>query len=107
MKTIAALSLLTLATAPAVAGEPDNLVLPRGFHTNVVAKGVGLGRHLAIHGNDIYVSTNTARDAAPVRINALRLDRDHKVSETQHFSTVSNGTSIRFYKNALYAASPT
>ncbi|MBS0281968.1 MAG: PQQ-dependent sugar dehydrogenase [Proteobacteria bacterium] len=107
MKMFAAVSLLALAASPAIAGEPDNLVLPRGFHASVVAEGVGQGRHLAVRGNDIYVSTNTARDAEPVGIIALRLDADHKVVETQHFSTVANGTSIRFYKNALYATSPT
>jgi len=107
MKMFAAVSLLALAVSPAFAGEPDNLVLPRGFHASVVAEGVGLGRHLAIRGNDIYVSTNTARDAEPAGIIALRLGADHKVIETQHFSTVANGTSIRFYKDALYATSPT
>ncbi|MBN9545240.1 MAG: PQQ-dependent sugar dehydrogenase [Alphaproteobacteria bacterium] len=107
MKMFAAVSLLALAVSPAFAGEPDNLVLPRGFHATVVAEGVGQARHLAIRGNDIYVSTNTARDAEPVGIIALRLGSDHKVVETQHFSTVANGTSIRFYKNALYATSPT
>jgi len=108
MKMLAALSLLALAASPVLAAEPDNLVLPRGFHASIVAEGVGLGRHLAIRQNgDIFVSTNTARDGEPTGIIALRLDRDHKAVETQHFGTVANGTSIRFYKNALYAASPT
>ena len=30
-----------------------------------------------------------------------------KLVDTQHFGTVAGGTGIRFYKNALYAASPT
>jgi glucose/arabinose dehydrogenase len=107
MKMFAAVSLLALAASPAFAGEPDNLILPRGFHADVVAEGVGPARHLAIRGNDIYVSTDTPRDAQPVGIIALRLGPDHKAVETQHFSTVANGTSIRFYKNALYATSPT
>jgi len=108
MKMLAALSLLALAASPVLAAEPDNLVLPRGFHASIVAEGVGLGRHLAIRQNgDIFVSTNTARDGEPTGIIALRLDRNHKAVETQHFGTVANGTSIRFYKNALYAASPT
>src|ERR1700712_1299660 len=103
MKTLAALSLLALAASPAFAGEPDNLVLPRGFHASVVSEGVGQGRHLAIRENgDIFVSTNTARDAEPTGIVALRLDRDHKAVETKNFGTVAGGTSIRFYKNALY-----
>jgi len=108
MKTLAALSVLALAISPAAAAQPDNLVLPQGFHASVVAEGLGLARHLAIRQNgDIFVSTETARDAAPEGIIALRLDRDHKAVETQHFGTVANGTSIRFYKNALFAASPT
>ena len=56
---------------------------------------------------DIFVSTNTARDGAPTGIVALRLDRDHKAGGDANFGTVAGGTSIRFYKNALYAASPT
>ena len=48
MKTLAALCLLTLAMSPAMAAEPDNLVLPPGFHASVVAEGLGLARHLAI-----------------------------------------------------------
>src|ERR1700733_135579 len=108
MKTLTALCLLTLAIPSAMAAEPDNLVLPQGFHASVVAEGLGLARHLAIRSNgDIFVSTITAKDAAPTGIVALRLDRDHKLIDTQHFSTVADGTSIRFYKNALYAASPT
>lgn len=108
MKTIAVLSLLALATTPAMAAEPDNLVLPLGFHAQVVADGVGPARHIAVRSNgDLYISTRTARDAAPVGIIALRLDRDHKAVEIQHFGTVAGGTGIRFYKSALYAASPT
>src|SRR5665213_1607803 len=100
MKTLAALCLLTLTMSPAAAAEPDNLVLPHGFHAGVVAEGLGLARHLAIRPNgDIFVSTRTARDAAPVGIIALRLDRDHKVAQTEHFGTVADGTSIRVYKN--------
>ena len=44
---------------------------------------------------------------APTGIVALRLDRDHKVIATEHFSTVAGGTGLRIYKDALYAASPT
>jgi glucose/arabinose dehydrogenase len=108
MKTIAALSLSALAATPVLAAEPDNLVLPLGFHAQVVADGVGPARHIAVRPNgDLYISTRTARDAAPVGIIALRLDRDHKAVEIRHFGTVAGGTGIRFHKNALYAASPT
>ena len=108
MRTISAALFLALAVTPALAEEPDHLSLPPGFHASVVAEGLGLARHLAIRSNgDIYVSTLTERDAAPAGIIALRLDRDHKLVETEHFGTVANGTGIRIYKDALYAASPT
>jgi glucose/arabinose dehydrogenase len=100
---------LVLAAAPAWAAEPDNLVLPPGFHASVVAEALGPARHLAIRDkNDIYVSTRSEREPAePLGIIALRLGRDGKVVETEHFSNVSGGTGIRFYKGALYADSPT
>lgn len=106
---LTALAGLLLVSAPAWASEPDNLVLPPGFHASVVAEALGPARHLAIREDgDIYVSTRSDRDAAAAPgIIALRLGRDHKVVETEHFSTVSGGTGIRFYKGALYADSPT
>jgi glucose/arabinose dehydrogenase len=109
MNKFALLLPLALASVPAWAAEPDNLVLPPGFHASVVAEGVGPARHLAIRDNgDIYISTRATReDAAAPGIIALKLDRDHHVTDTQHFSDVSGGTGIRFYKGALYADSPT
>jgi len=107
MKRLALLLPLAFASLPAWAAEPDNLVLPAGFHASLVAEALGPARHLAIRDNgDIYVSTRSEREA-PLGIIALRLDRDHKVVETEHFSTVNGGTGIRFYKGALYADSPT
>ena len=46
-----------IASGPALAAEPDGLILPPGFHASVVAEGLGPIRHMAIRGNgDIYVS---------------------------------------------------
>ena len=108
MKRLAIFLPLVLAGTPAWATEPDNLVLPPGFHASVVAEALGPARHLAIRDkDDIYVSTRSEREpAAPLGIIALRLGRDGKVVETEHFSTVNDGTGIRFYKGALYVASP-
>ena len=105
MKRLALLLPLVWAVSPAFGAEPDNLVLPPGFHASVVAEALGPARHLAIRDNgDIYVSTRSERDPALVLgIVALRLDRSGKAVETEHFSTVSVGTGIRFYKGALYA----
>ena len=109
MKRLALLLPLVLAVSPAFGAEPDNLVLPPGFHASVVAEALGPARHLAIRDNgDIYVSTRSERDPASAPgIIALRLDRSGKAVETEHFSNVSGGTGIRFYKGALYADSPT
>lgn len=108
MKKLAAALLFAFA-APAAAAEPDGLILPPGFHASIVAEGVGPARHLAIRDNgDIYISTRNGREAtATTGIIALKLDRNHKAIDTEHFSTVEGGTGIRFYKGALYAASPT
>jgi glucose/arabinose dehydrogenase len=99
---------LGIANGPALAAEPDGLILPPGFHASVVAEGLGPIRHMAIRGNgDIYVSTNHRRDQPSTGIIALRLGPDHKATQTEHFGTVDQGTGIRFYKGALYAASGT
>jgi glucose/arabinose dehydrogenase len=108
MRMLAAALLLTAIAAPALAAEPDGLKLPFGFHAQVVDEGVGPGaRHLAIQGDDLYISTRAERGATtPPGVIALRLGKDHKAADVQHFSTVNDGTGIRFYKGALYAASP-
>ena len=59
MKAVFAALSLTLASpalaSPALAAEPDNLVLPPGFHASVIAEGLGAARHIAIRDNgDIY-----------------------------------------------------
>ena len=94
------------AAGPLSAAEPDNLVLPAGFHASVVAEGLGPVRHLAVRDNgDIYVSTSHRRDQPSAGIIALRLGPDHKAAQIEHFSTIDQGTGIRVYKGALYAAS--
>jgi len=99
---------LVVVSAPALAAEPDGLTLPPGFHASVVAEGLGAVRHMAIRGNgDIYVSTRHGRDQASAGIIALRLGPDHKPAQTEHFSAVDQGTGIRIYRGALYAASGT
>jgi glucose/arabinose dehydrogenase len=108
MKTLAAIFAVSLAALPALAQEPDGLTLPKGFHAEVVADGLTGARHLAIRDNgDIYVSTNHGRNAPSVGIYALHLGTDHKAVDTQHFGTVDQGSGIRIYKGALYAASAT
>jgi glucose/arabinose dehydrogenase len=96
-----------LAAAPAHAAEPDGLVLPSGFHASVVADGLGPIRHMALRGNDIYVSTRHGRDQPSLGIIALRLGPDHKPLQTDHIAGVDQGTGIRIYKGFLYAASGT
>ncbi|MBW8869705.1 MAG: PQQ-dependent sugar dehydrogenase, partial [Acidobacteriales bacterium] len=90
--------------APAWAAEPDGLTLPSGFHATVVADGLGPIRHMALHGNDIYVSTRHGPNAPSVGIVALRLGPDHKVLQTEHIAGIDQGTGIKVYKNYLYAA---
>lgn len=109
MKSFAAILLLSIAVTPALADE-SGLTLPSGFHATIVADGLGAGaRHVAVRSNgDIYVSTRRDRQqASPVGVIALKLDRDRKVIETQHFGNVDGGTGMRLYNGALYVASQT
>jgi glucose/arabinose dehydrogenase len=96
---------LTTAAAPAFADEPDGLKLPKGFHAQVVADGLGSIRHLALRGNDIYVSTQRAGAAPSMGVIALRLMPDHTILQNTHFGSVDGGTGIRIHNGALYVAS--
>jgi glucose/arabinose dehydrogenase len=92
---------------PVLAAEPDGLILPPGFHAEVVADGLVGARHVAVRGNgDIYVSTNTLRGQPPRGIYALRPGPDHSAKAIA-FSSVAGGTGIRIQDGALYAASGT
>src|SRR5579872_233262 len=105
MKTLAAALLLTIAATPVLAGESAGLMLPPGFHATVVADGLGAGaRHVAVRGNgDIYISTRKAREQAePAGVIAVKVDKDHKAAQTEHFGAAEGGTGMRLYKGALY-----
>lgn len=108
MKIIAIAVALSCVALPAFAAEPDGLTLPPGFHATIVAEGLGnMVRHMAFAGpNRLYVSTERqGKDAPNAGIIALHLNGHHVADQTEHFSTVDNGTAIAFYKGALYAGS--
>ena len=108
IRLLAAAVFATLVVTPALADEPDGLVLPQGFHASVVADGLTGIRHMAIRGNgDIYVSTRRGRDQPPSGIIALHLGPDYKAATAQHFGSIDGGTGIRIYHDTLYAASNT
>jgi len=96
-----------MAAAPALAAEPDGLILPAGFHATVVAEGVGPVRHMAVRGNDIYVSTRHGPNAPSVGIIAIRMGADHKAVDTKHIAGIDQGTGIKVYNGYLYAATGT
>ena len=97
----------TAAISNVALADDSGLTLPPGFHATVVAPELGRARHIAIRANgDIYISTLSERGGTSGII-ALHLAPDHSVAERKDFSAVSNGTGIGFYKDALYAASPT
>jgi len=106
-KTLSVAFIALCAAAPALAAEPDGLTLPPGFHASVVAEGLGSIRHMALRGNDLYVSTRHAPTAPSVGIIALRLGPDHKPVQTEHIAGVDQGTGIRIHKGMLYAATGT
>lgn len=100
-----AFGLCFFLAVPAFAQEPDNLILPPGFHASVVAEGLGPLRHLAVRPNgDIYASTG-GEGAKPQGLMAIALGPDGKVAQVQHFSDVNGGTGIGLYHGMLYAAS--
>lgn len=95
-------------SSPTWAEEPDNLILPPGFHAHVVAEGLGPSvRHLAFRDKDrLYVSTERqSKDALDEGIIALHLSPQGKADRVEHFSGVDDGTGIAFHDGALYAAS--
>lgn len=102
-----ALGLSLFLVVPAAAQEPDDLILPPGFHASVVADGLGPLRHLAVRANgDIYASTG-GEGGKPEGLVAIALGPDGKVARSEHFSTVNGGTGIGLYHDMLYAASGT
>jgi glucose/arabinose dehydrogenase len=106
MKSLFAVCTLVLAVGIAVAEEPDGLKLPPGFHSTVVAEGIGPVRHLAVRANgDIYVETPVDKQNSGTGIIALHLDANHRADQITHFSDVDGGTGIGFYGGALYASS--
>jgi glucose/arabinose dehydrogenase len=106
-RTLSVAFIALLAAAPALAAEPDGLTLPPGFHASMVADGLGPIRHMAVRGNDLYVSTRHGPTAPSVGIIALRLGPDHKPVQTEHIAGVDQGTGIRIHKGMLYAATGT
>src|SRR3569833_1430873 len=104
-RTMLLACVLTAATLPAIAAEPDGLILPKGFHAQVVAEGLGPIRHMALRGNDIYASTRKTPNQPAMGIIALRLAPDFKPLQTEHFGSVDGGTGIRIHNGALYASS--
>ena len=100
-------SALLLAGSPVLAAEPDGLILPSGFHASVVADGLGPIRHMALRGNDIYVSTRHGNTQPSIGIVALRLGPDHKVLQTEHIAGIDQGTGIQIHKGMLYTANGT
>ncbi len=109
MKKLICAAALLCGAVPAFAQQPDGLILPKGFHAQVVADNLGPIRHMALRGNDIYVSTRHGAKAPSVGIIALRLAPDHTVLQKANFGvgTADQGTGIKVWKGHLYAASGT
>jgi len=79
--------------------------LPPGFHASVVTETIEGARHLAFRDNgDLFVSTRGTKASGIV---AIHLNADHKAQKLETFGSVTGGTGIRFYRDALYATSPT
>src|SRR5262245_22671849 len=101
------LLLAVVISFPGLAFAQDApLKLPPGFSATIVADGLVNARHIAIRGNDIYVSTNHSNaDPGPQAIHAIRLGPDHKPVQVTTLGNVWGGTGIRVHDGFLYAAS--
>jgi len=97
-KTLSVAILALLAAAPALAAEPDGLILPKGFHATVVGENLGPIRHMALRGHDLYVSTRHGQNQPSAGIVALRLGPDHKPMQTDKIAGLDQGTGIAVYK---------
>jgi glucose/arabinose dehydrogenase len=96
-----------LFALPGIAAAQE-LKLPPGFTATLVTDGLANARHIAVRGNDIYVSTNTTRTVTrPQAIWAVRMGLDHKAAQVTSFGNVWGGTGIRIHDGALYAANGT
>ena len=101
------LLLAALLLAPRTIAAQE-LNLPPGFTATVVTDGLVNARHLAVRGNDIYISTNsTPAKPEPQAIWAVRMGPDHKATEVTSFGKVFGGTGIEIHEGALYAANGT
>jgi hypothetical protein len=88
--------LLLIVTFTVAADTNDGLVLPPGFHADVVYEGSGPARHLAVRANgDIYVTTqlppfSTYDPALNRGILALRdTDKDGRIDHVESFRGAS------------------
>ena len=105
MKRLLLFAVLTAMPGIAAAQE---LKLPPGFTATRVSEGIANARHIAVRGNDIYVSTNSVAARPGTRaIHAIRLGPDHKPVQSTTFGNVWGGTGIRVHNGALSAASAT
>ena len=84
--------LAILSGIPGLAAAQE-LKLPPGFTATLVTDKLANARHIAIRGNDIYISTNhTQADPGPQAIWAVRMGPDHKAAEVTSFGNVWGGT---------------
>jgi glucose/arabinose dehydrogenase len=99
---------LVFSIPGAAFAQDTSIKLPPGFTATVIVDGLVNARHMAIRGNDIYVSTNhTNADPGPQAIHAIRLGSDHKLVQVTTLGNVWGGTGIRIHDGALYAANGT
>ena len=114
MKVFTAVLAAGLLTAGAtLAAEPDDLVLPEGFHATVFYAGSGPARHVAVRDNgDVYLMTKQLGFGRPdpnknQGIIAMRdVNHDGRADEVHHFSKIE-GTGIAFHDGMLYVSDST
>ena len=95
MKNLARAAAFLLSSAAfmplAHAAEPDGLVLPPGFHANVVGDVGPHARHIVVGPNgDLYISTIDFKSlmdptAPHGGVLVVKLDGDHKLKSLDHF----------------------
>src|SRR5687768_11780186 len=105
-KLFLALLLITILGSGLDLAAQGSIVLPAGFESDVVGKGLGRTRHLVVNGNgDIYIKIERVRNGKGI-IRLRDTDGDGKIDDTSGFGNYG-GTGIAIKNGYLYASSNT
>src|SRR5688500_10926894 len=105
-KLFLTLLLITLVCSGLNLAAQGSIVLPAGFESDIVGKGLGRARHLVVNSNgDIYIKIERVRNGKGI-IRLRDTNGDGKIDDTTGFGNYG-GTGIAIKNGYLYASSNT